>query len=101
MQQHTAAAFLFSLVLYYVLIAILFGIPVAKILHRTGYSRWLALLVLFPIVNLIGLWMFAWGPWTGELELPDQRGRNRERDQWSEGDKEVFRRLVTKSTVGG
>jgi hypothetical protein len=37
--------------------------PVWKILSRVGYSGWWSLLALIPIVNLIALWMFAFGQW--------------------------------------
>lgn len=35
------------------------GIPVAQILHRAGFSRWFALLILVPIVNIVALWIWA------------------------------------------
>jgi uncharacterized membrane protein YhaH (DUF805 family) len=41
------------------------GIPVARIMRRTGYSGWWSLLVLIPLVNLIGLWVFAFARWPG------------------------------------
>jgi hypothetical protein len=40
-----------------------FGIPVARILKRAGFSPWLALLVLVPTINLICLWVFAFVDW--------------------------------------
>ena len=35
----------------------------ARVLRRAGFSRWWALLVLVPVVNLIGLWLFAYVRW--------------------------------------
>jgi len=40
-----------------------FGIPVARILRRAGYSRWWVLIVFLPVLNLIGLWLFAYAHW--------------------------------------
>jgi uncharacterized membrane protein YhaH (DUF805 family) len=37
--------------------------PVIKILRRTGYSEWWALLLFAPGVNIIALWLFAYGRW--------------------------------------
>lgn len=39
------------------------GIPVAKILQRAGFSRWWTILAFIPLVNLTGLWIFAFSPW--------------------------------------
>jgi hypothetical protein len=44
---------------------IITGIPVARIMRRTGYSGWWSLLVLISLVNLIGLWEFAFARWPG------------------------------------
>jgi uncharacterized membrane protein YhaH (DUF805 family) len=35
----------------------------ARVLRRAGFSRWWALRVLVPVVNLIGLWLFAYVRW--------------------------------------
>ncbi|MEI6547551.1 MAG: hypothetical protein WCN85_11095 [Burkholderiales bacterium] len=35
----------------------------ARVLRRAGFSRWWALLVLVPVVNLVGLWLFAYIRW--------------------------------------
>ncbi len=42
---------------------ILVGVPVANILHRAGRSRWWTILVFIPLLNLIGLWVFAFTRW--------------------------------------
>jgi hypothetical protein len=44
-----------------VLALILVGAPVANILHRT--SRWWLLIAFIPLINLIGLWVFAFTRW--------------------------------------
>jgi hypothetical protein len=37
--------------------------PVIRILKRAGYSEWWSLLALLPVVNLLGLWWFAYARW--------------------------------------
>lgn len=39
------------------------GIPVYKILERTGHSGWLVILALIPVVNVVALWVFAYKKW--------------------------------------
>jgi hypothetical protein len=46
-----------------VLMIVLVGVPVANILHRAGRSRWWTILVFIPLLNLIGLWAFAFARW--------------------------------------
>lgn len=38
-------------------------VPVAQVLRRTGFSGWLAVLALIPLVNLVLFWVFAFAPW--------------------------------------
>ena len=45
------------------LLVILAGVPVARILHRAGRSRWWTILAFLPFVNLVGLWLFAFSRW--------------------------------------
>jgi len=45
------------------LMIIVVGVPVANILHRAGRSRWWTILVFIPLLNLIGLWVFAFTRW--------------------------------------
>lgn len=45
------------------LIAVVFLYPISVILRRIGYSPFWALLALFPLLNLVGLWIVAFGPW--------------------------------------
>jgi hypothetical protein len=49
------------------IIAVLVLMPVGKILSRVGYSPWLAILWVVPFVNIIMLWMFAFGRWPRDI----------------------------------
>lgn len=55
---------LFQLALI-VFVALLWLLPVSKILERAGFSGWYSLVTLIPIVNLIALWWFASAKWPG------------------------------------
>lgn len=48
-----------------ILLAVVFVMvyPIARILQRAGWSGWLSILWLIPIVNIIMLWVFAFGRW--------------------------------------
>jgi len=37
--------------------------PYAKIVSRAGYSPWLVLLLLVPVVNVVLIWIFAYANW--------------------------------------
>lgn len=37
--------------------------PIARILRKAGRSRWWCLIALIPIVNIVGLWTFAFTSW--------------------------------------
>jgi energy-coupling factor transporter transmembrane protein EcfT len=39
------------------------GYPVVRILKRVGYSPFWVIIAFIPIVNLIGLWVFAFANW--------------------------------------
>ncbi len=45
------------------LFLIVFGVPTMKILHRAGRSRWWIILAFVPLLNVIGLWVFAFTRW--------------------------------------
>jgi hypothetical protein len=34
-----------------------------NIARKAGFSRWLSLLLLVPLVNIVIIWMFAFSPW--------------------------------------
>ncbi|MFI4988579.1 MAG: hypothetical protein ACHQF3_14170 [Alphaproteobacteria bacterium] len=38
-------------------------VPVVVILRRTGKSGWWCLMMYLPFVNIIALWLFAYGRW--------------------------------------
>jgi len=41
-------------------------IPYFRIVSKAGYSGWLCLLMLIPLVNLVMLWIFAFSTWPVE-----------------------------------
>jgi hypothetical protein len=43
--------------------ALICGVPIAHILHRAGRSRWWVIVAVVPLLNLIGLWVFAFACW--------------------------------------
>ena len=45
-------------------------IPLARIVHRTGYSAWWVLLTLVPFGNIVGLWILAFARWPALGEPP-------------------------------
>jgi uncharacterized membrane protein YhaH (DUF805 family) len=51
-------------------------IPIAKILQRTGFSTWWMLLMFVPLINIVGLWLFAFGKWTGARRRAHQEAQN-------------------------
>ncbi len=63
-------------------------IPVARILDRTGYNRWADFIAICPVVNIFGLWAFAFGEWPSEIANP------RELDKWSAEDNEAFKKAM-------
>lgn len=54
----------------------LFTVVWAMIFSKAGYSGWLALLMLIPVVNLIWLLIFAFSEWPIEAELARLGGRS-------------------------
>jgi hypothetical protein len=50
-------------ILILLIISGIFLVPYAKILSRAGWSSWFCLLWFLPLVNLIMLWVFAFGDW--------------------------------------
>ncbi len=66
----------FSPVHFIILIAfiLVIGIPIVKILRRTGHSRWWVILYFVPIANLVALWVFANAKWRvseADMTRPD------------------------------
>jgi ATP/ADP translocase len=56
-QRHSLGLFAF------LVFAVVYLIPTSKILRRAGWNGWLALLWAVPLVNIIMLWVFAFGEW--------------------------------------
>ena len=46
-----------------IIVVLVFIWPYGRILSRAGYSPWLAILIVVPLVNLIALWVFAYADW--------------------------------------
>ncbi|MCW8356431.1 MULTISPECIES: hypothetical protein [Marinomonas] len=49
--------------LWMLVVAILVVVPVYRICQRAGYSGWLGLLILVPMVNLVLLYFIAFSDW--------------------------------------
>ena len=45
------------------ILAVLYFIPVVKILQKAGYSGWWCLIVFVPLLNIIMLYVFAFADW--------------------------------------
>jgi hypothetical protein len=45
------------------LVITVIGLPVANVLHRAGRSRWWTVLAFVPLLNVLGLWVFAFARW--------------------------------------
>jgi membrane associated rhomboid family serine protease len=39
------------------------GVPIARIIGRTGHNRLWTILFFIPLLNVIGLWVFAYSQW--------------------------------------
>ena len=47
-----------------VLIALIVIIPFMTIFSKAGYSKWLGLLMVVPVVNIIALYFLAFSNWS-------------------------------------
>jgi hypothetical protein len=56
------------LVLSFVSLFVLF-VPLAKLLRRTGHNPLWSLVAIFPGLNLIAFWFFAFKPWPVDKKL--------------------------------
>jgi len=54
--------------LWMLLIAIVVVIPAWRICQRTGYSGWLGILILIPVLNLVLLYFLAFADWPAEKD---------------------------------
>ena len=68
----TIWSYLPVVVLVVILISLLlFVVPVAKLLRRTGHHPLWCILFLLPVLNLGALWFFAFKPWpTDQKSVP-------------------------------
>ena len=48
---------------FLLIVAAVFLVPIAQIIHKAGYSRIWVLLWFVPLLNLIFLWIFAFSDW--------------------------------------
>ena len=48
--------------------------PVARILRRTGMTRWWTWLIFIPPLNLVLLWIIAYRHWPAIDAMPGARG---------------------------
>jgi hypothetical protein len=53
----------FFLIFIYIAIAVFFFIAWAQIFSKAGYSGWLCLLLIIPLVNIIIFFWFAFSRW--------------------------------------
>lgn len=51
--------FIVGLVIAYFLVCL----PYGRIFSRAGHSKWLSLLILVPLANIILIWWFAFTDW--------------------------------------
>jgi hypothetical protein len=75
-------------VILWAVCAALLMIPAARILDRTGHNWWWAFVAICPLINIFGLWVFAFRQWPSETVNP------RELDEWSTEDNERFKRAL-------
>lgn len=47
---------------------VLVGYPIARIIGRIGFSRWMVILAFVPIANLVFLWVLAYVKWPVEFQ---------------------------------
>ena len=59
--------------LWMLVIATVAIIPAWKICQRTGYPGWLGLLIVIPVVNLVLLYLLAFGEWPSERDREGSR----------------------------
>ena len=48
-------------------------VPVVKLLRRTGHGSAWSIFVVFPGLNLIAFWYFAFKPWPTDTKSPDSK----------------------------
>jgi hypothetical protein len=42
---------------------VILGVPISAILRHAGRSAWWTVIAFIPLLNLVGLWIFAFSRW--------------------------------------
>ena len=63
-----------QLLIVILLCVAIFVLPYWQIFKKAGYSRWLSLLMLIPLVNLGLLYFLAFAPWPSASQSANGRG---------------------------
>ena len=58
-------------ILILTIVVAIYLVPIAKILGRAGWNPWLVLLWIVPFVNIVMLWVFAYGTWPALKDRTD------------------------------
>ena len=53
--------------------AVVSVVAVVRIVQRAGYSGWWVLIMFVPILNMLALWYFGFGPWPADTKLARAR----------------------------
>jgi hypothetical protein len=48
-------------------------IAIVRIVQRAGYNGCWALIIFVPIVNMLALWYFGFGPWPADIRSERER----------------------------
>lgn len=70
MSEHAEIAIL--KILFFLVGAAIVVVPFWKIYSKAGFSKWLSLLMVVPLVNLLVLYVVAFSPWPVHRQT-DQR----------------------------
>lgn len=54
----------------WLIVAVIAVVPFWRICTRVGYSPWLSLLILIPLVNLIFFYILAFSEWPSQKATP-------------------------------
>lgn len=68
-----------SFSIFHWIVALLFSgifmIPMWRICTKAGFSGWVSLAFLIPVVNIIALWLIAFVPWPAYRPLRDEANK--------------------------
>jgi uncharacterized membrane protein YhaH (DUF805 family) len=53
----------FVIIGFFAAMIVISVIALVRIVRRAGYNGWWILIIFVPIVNMLALWYFAFGPW--------------------------------------